>query len=83
MKYVCLIYQDEETLQKLSKEDFGKLTFEYRSFQEGIEKKGQYIASHGLSSAKNARSVKVRNGKIIFNKVIIYGTFKHETNYSL
>jgi hypothetical protein len=36
MKYVCLIYQDEVALEKLPKEEMGKLTAEYKAFHEDI-----------------------------------------------
>jgi len=65
MKYACLIYQDEVTLQKMPKEEMGKLTAEYKAFHDSIQKSGQYVASHGLSSTHNATTVRVRNGKTL------------------
>ena len=65
MKYVCLIYQDEVALQKMSKEEMGQLNAEYKSFHEAIQKSGHFVASHGLSSTHNATTVRVRDGKTL------------------
>ncbi len=65
MKYVFLIYQDEVMLQKMPKEEMGKLTAEYKAFHDSIQKNGQYVASHGLSSVHNATTVRVRDGKTL------------------
>ncbi len=63
MKYICLIYQDEADLQKKTKEEMGKLTAEYLNLAEDLQKRGQYIASYGLSPIKNTTTVRVRDGK--------------------
>jgi hypothetical protein len=63
MKYACLIYGDEAMLQKMSREELGKLAVEYKTFTDGLQKSGQYIASHGLSATNTATTVRVRNGK--------------------
>jgi hypothetical protein len=65
MKYVCLIYQDEVMLEKMPKEEMGKLSAEYRAFADAIQKSGQYIASHGLSPTRTATTVRVRDGKTL------------------
>jgi hypothetical protein len=65
MKYVCLIYQDEAALQKMSKEEMGMLSADYRSFMESIQKSGQLVKSQGLSTVHNATVVRVREGKTL------------------
>jgi len=65
MKFACLIYQDEAVLQKMSKDEMGKLTADYKSFHESVQKSGNYVASHGLSSPQNATVVRVRGGKTL------------------
>ena len=49
MKYVCLIYQDEVLLQKMPKEEMGKLSAEYKAFGEAIQKSGQLILRQGCN----------------------------------
>lgn len=65
MKYVCLIYQDEVALQKLPKEEMGKLVAEYREFTDAIQKNGQLIVAQGLQSTQTATTVRVRNGRTL------------------
>ncbi len=65
MKYVCLIYGDEASLQKMSKEEMGKLAADYRAFMESIQKSGQLVKSQGLSSVHNATVVRVCDGKTL------------------
>ena len=65
MKYVCLIYQDEAELQKMPKEEMGKLSAEYQAFTEALQRSGQLIAAHGLQPTHTATTVRVRDGKTL------------------
>ncbi len=65
MKYVCLIYQDEVMLEKMPKEEMGKLTAEYKAFADAIQKSGQYVIAQGLSPTRTATTVRVRDGKTL------------------
>ena len=65
MKYVCLVYQDEVLLQKMPKEEMGKLSAEYKAFGEAIQKSGQLILGQGLQPTHTATTVRVRNGKTL------------------
>ena len=65
MKYVCLIYQDEALLQKMPKEEMGKLSAEYKAFGEAIQKSGQLILGQGLQPTHTATTVRVRDGKTL------------------
>ncbi|HEX9075891.1 MAG TPA: YciI family protein [Anaerolineae bacterium] len=65
MKYVLLIYQDELALQKMPKEEMGKLNADYRAFGEAIQKSGQLILSQGLAPTHSATTVRLRDGKTL------------------
>ena len=65
MKYACLIYQDEAVLQKTPKEEMAKITAEYKSSAEEMQKSGKLRSSHGLSPTHTATTVRVRNGKTL------------------
>ncbi len=65
MKYVFLIYGDEAALQKMSKEEMGKLAAESKAFDEALQKSGQYVAMHGLMGKNTATTVRVREGKTL------------------
>ncbi len=65
MKYVCLIYGDEAALQKMTKEEMGKLAADSKAFHEELQKSGQFVAFHGLTHANTATTVRVREGKML------------------
>lgn len=65
MKYVLLMYQDEGTLQKMPKEEMGKLNADYRAFTDAIQKSGQLVLSQGLAPTQSATTVRVRDGKTL------------------
>ncbi len=65
MKYACLIYGDEATLQKMSKEEMRQLAAEGKAFHEALEKSGHFVAFHGLTGMDTATTVRVREGKTL------------------
>ncbi len=64
MKYLCLIYDDEQTMAGMSKADGDAFMNDYFAFTEGIKKSGHYRAGEALQPIKTATSVRVRNGKL-------------------
>src|SRR5574341_1929639 len=64
MKYVCLIYQDENARHDRSQAELDKILAEYKAFQEDIVKSGHYLVSNGLQPTRTATTVRVRNGKL-------------------
>lgn len=56
MKYLCLVYLDENRLSELPDEDCVE-------FDAGIRESGHCIASEALESVQAATTVRVRNGK--------------------
>ena len=65
MKYACLIYGDETTLQKMTKEEMGKMSADSKAFHETLQKNGQFVAMHGFTGANTATTVRVRGGKTV------------------
>ncbi len=65
MKYVCLIYQDEVMLQNMPKDELGKISADYRTFTDALQKSGQFVLGQGLSSTQTATTVRVRDGKTL------------------
>ena len=57
MKYLCLVYLDENRLHELPDEDCV-------AFDEGIRKSGHCIASEALQSVTSATTVRMRNGRL-------------------
>lgn len=64
MRYVCLIYDDEKTWEKMPKPDADAMMGEYFSFTEALKTNGHYQAGEALQPVATATTVRVRNGKI-------------------
>jgi hypothetical protein len=57
MKYLCLVYLDENRLHELPDEDCVE-------YDVSIRKSGHCIASEALQSVQTATTVRMRNGKL-------------------
>jgi hypothetical protein len=57
MKYLCLVYLDENRLHELPDEDCVE-------YDASIRKSGHCVASEALQSVQTATTVRVRNGKM-------------------
>jgi len=64
MKYLCLIYEDESTFDKISKEQADSIFAEYGAFTDGIKTSGHYLGGNALQPTPTATTLRVRNGKI-------------------
>lgn len=64
MKYLCLIYDDEQQWQKFPKEVQDKYMGEYMAFTDSIKKNGQFVGSNQLQPSDTATIVRARNGKV-------------------
>ena len=64
MKYLCLIYDEEQKLAALSKAEFDALMGEYFAFTRAIRESGQYLGGNDLQPVRNAVTVRVRNGQM-------------------
>jgi hypothetical protein len=64
MRYLCLIYEDQQAWQNMSEADMQKGMAEYNAFTENIKKNGYYVGGEALQPTSTAKSVQVRNGKI-------------------
>jgi hypothetical protein len=63
MKYMLLIYDEEQVWGKLSEAERQQIMGEYREFSGQIRSGGHYVAGSQLHPASSATSVRVRNGK--------------------
>ncbi len=64
MRYLCLIYDDESALGRMTKEQGNAMMGDYMAFTEGIKKSGHYIGGNALQRTQTASTVRVRQGKI-------------------
>ena len=63
MKYMLLIYDNEQAWAKFSETDQRQLYGEYMQFTESIKASRNYVAGSQLYPTTTASSVRVRNGK--------------------
>ena len=63
MKYMLLIYHDEQQFWGLTDEEREQIYVNYRKFREEIITSGNYIDGSQLLPVKTANTVRVREGK--------------------
>ena len=63
MKYMLLIYDNEQVWSQMSAAEQGRLFGEYMKFTEEIKVSGHYIAGAPLQPVATATSVRIRNDK--------------------
>jgi hypothetical protein len=64
MRYLCLIYDEEATIDAMPKDEGDAFMGEYFAFTEGIRESGQYVAGEALHPVATATTVRIRNGKL-------------------
>lgn len=57
MKYLCLVYLDEKTLDSIPDSDC-------MAYGDSLRKSGHHIAAEALQQIDTATTVRVRNGKV-------------------
>ena len=63
MKYMLLIYHDEQSWDSRTEDERQKTYAEYRQLIDELKSSGRYIASDQLQPTATAQSVRVRNGR--------------------
>jgi len=63
MKYMLLIYHDEQGWNKLTEAEHEQIYLEYRRLIQELQSKGQYLVGDQLQLTGTASSVRVRDGK--------------------
>jgi hypothetical protein len=71
MKYMLLIYHDEQVWNNHSEQERQKIYGEYRQLIDELRSRGQYLAGDELQLTSTGKSVRVRNGK----KILTDGPF--------
>lgn len=62
MKYVLLVYGEEQKLHDLTKEEMAKVDRDSLAHDRSLEKAGQLIVAQALQSVKTSKSVRRRSG---------------------
>ena len=63
MKYMLLIYHEEQCWTSLSEDDHQNIYAEYRQLIEELKSSGKYLFGDQLQPATTAQSVRVRDGQ--------------------
>ena len=63
MKYMLLIYHDEQSWSAISETEREQIYGEYRKLREQLQSRGQFITGSELQPITTATSVRVRDGK--------------------
>jgi hypothetical protein len=64
MKYLCLVYVEEKTLDALSKPELDALIAEALAYDEELRRSGHYVVSNALQRVDTATTLRSRNGKV-------------------
>lgn len=65
MKFMCMAYEEESTLNELSKEEWHALRQETLDYVDELRQSGRLIATHPLRSATTASTLRVRNDEVL------------------
>jgi hypothetical protein len=64
MKYICLGYFDEKNWEALSESERNALMDECFAYDDVLRQGGHFVAGEALQSARNAATLRYRNGKV-------------------
>ena len=65
MKYLCMVFLDEKKLDTLSQTESQALDDDSLAYDETLRRGGRLLAAQALQSVRAARTVRIRNGKIL------------------
>ena len=65
MKYLCIAYEEEQQLNKLSEGEWQALREETLNYVDALRKSGRLIVTHALQSATTASMVRIRGGELV------------------
>jgi hypothetical protein len=64
MKYLCLIYDEEQKMAAMPKVESDAFMQAYFTFTENIKKSGHYLGGEALQPVHTATTVRIRNGRV-------------------
>ena len=65
MKYLCLIYDEEKKRDTISKTELDAIVGEYFALTTDLRSSGHHIASEPLQSVATAKTVRIRNSRML------------------
>ncbi len=64
MRYLCLVYLEEEKLSALPKAELDALVTQSIAYDEELEASGHLVSADALESAAASTTLRVRNGRL-------------------
>jgi len=64
MRFLCLAYEEQAVLDRLSRAEWDVLREETLGYVAALEKSGHLVLTNALQSASRASTVKVRDGRL-------------------
>ncbi|MGH8590965.1 MAG: YciI family protein [Gammaproteobacteria bacterium] len=64
MKYLCLVYSDENDLKAMSESDFEAFSDAHIAVDEELKESGHSLVAEALQPVHTAKTVRVRGGKL-------------------
>ncbi|ABC32256.1 uncharacterized protein conserved in bacteria [Hahella chejuensis KCTC 2396] len=64
MKYLCLVYYDENIINAMTKNEWDSLNGECIAFGDEVRKSGHFVGGNALQPVETATTVRVRNGRV-------------------
>lgn len=65
MKYLCLVYMEEKTLDALSKRDYDALVVDSLAYDEELRRSGHFIVAEALQPVQAATTIRPHKGKML------------------
>ncbi len=65
MKYVCLVYGEENHLQALTPEGLAELDAKSIAYDRSVADAGKLVIAQALQSVRTSKTVRRRNGKVM------------------
>lgn len=64
MRYLCLIYDDEQSMNAMPKAEADAFMGEYFGFTESVRQSGHFVAGEALQPVSTATTLRHRNGSL-------------------
>ena len=64
MKYICLGYMDPKKWETMSESEQNAMMDECFAYDDVLRKKGHFVGGEALQSARNATTLRWKNGKV-------------------
>ncbi len=64
MKYLCLIYDNEQQIGRMSKSESDAFMRAYFAFTDAIRKSGHYLGGEALQPVGTATTIRISHGKM-------------------